>query len=93
MAAYLTASETTHTADQYYSNLVAGITADELGKWQGQIEQAERDRMEDKSVMDVMGAARPATEPATANTPSQQVDDSVIEWIQLAIQVQEKQYD
>lgn len=92
MAAYVTAAETSHTADQYYTKLVSGITADDLAKWQEQIEKAERDRMHDRSVMDILGAARPAAESIAANMVSRPLDDPVMEWINLAIEVQEKQY-
>jgi hypothetical protein len=87
----MTAAEMGHTADEYYENLLAGITAADLNKWQQEIEQAEQDRMQDRSVMDIMGAVRPTTGPPVVPLASRPVDDSVLGWIQLAIDVQEKQ--
>ena len=82
----------TQTANQYYSNLVLGISPGDLTTWQGQIEHAEKERMRDRSVMDILGAVRPTTEPTAASAAEALVDDTIGHWIQLSIEIQEKQY-
>ena len=62
-------------------------------EWEDQITSAERNRMEDRSVMDILGARQPVEEEAAA---SNQSDDntsrgSITEWIQLGIDIEEKQ--
>lgn len=79
------------TADEYYAKLVIGIASADLTRWQEQIENAERNRMNDRSVMDILGASRPTAEPAAANPPTRTSNDSILHWIQLAIDVEEKQ--
>ncbi len=81
------------TTDQYYANLVTRISAGNLTTWKGQIEQAEKDRMRDRSVMDILGAVRPDTDVAMVNLAEQPVDDTITQWLQLAIEIEGKQYD
>lgn len=62
-------------------------------EWEDQITSAERNRMQDRSVMDILGARQPVEEEAAA---SNQSDDntsrgSITEWIQLGIDIEEKQ--
>ena len=62
-------------------------------EWEDQITSAERNCMQDQSVMDILGARQPVEEEAAA---SNQSDDntsrgSITEWIQLGIDIEEKQ--
>jgi hypothetical protein len=81
----------TVAADQYYDNLVIGISPDDIITWQGEIEQAEAERMRDRSVMDILGAVRPENERSQIDLAEGPVDDTVMQWLQLAIDIQEKQ--
>ena len=80
------------SADQYYTNLVEGIPLTDINEWTIQIEYAEQHRMEDKSVMDIIGAGNVPTAPESASEDEDSDVSIVSEWLQLAIEIEEQQY-
>ena len=80
------------SAEEYYANLIEGIPPEDVQEWQAQMEHAEKHRMEDRSVMDIIGAGHV---PQSAD-PAPAQDDPVLgivsQWIQLAIAIEEQQY-
>jgi hypothetical protein len=79
-------SEISH---DYYSRLVAGIGANDIQQWEDQIAEAEKQRFDDRSVMDIIGSGTPElTTDGTESVPTQTVTS---EWIQLALEIEEKQ--
>ena len=88
---YIQASAMSTSAAQYYSNLIDGIPPYEIEEWQRQIEHAEKHRMEDKSVMDIIGANQMPSANELPSAPDE-VEGEVAQWIQLAIAIEEQQY-
>ena len=68
-----------------------GIPSSDIQEWNNQIEHAENVQMKDRSVMDIMGAQRPQQGEAADMPGSNNEPGSVTEWIQLAIDIEEKQ--
>ena len=80
------------SANQYHVNLVQGILASDLGKWEHQISHAEQQRIQDITVMDIIGASKPSGEDRAQSGVTGGAIGVVAEWIQLAIVIEEKQY-
>jgi hypothetical protein len=90
---YIQAAGTSESANLYFQNLVKGIDAADQIEWEHQILNAEKNRLLDRSLMDVLGAKEHQNEPAAAATSNHILArDSVAEWIQLGIEIEEKQY-
>jgi hypothetical protein len=82
----------TQTCQDYYSRLTAGIDPNEVTEWEGEIANAERQRLNDRSVMDIIGSATlPVTLNAEPDLTPMEVREASSEWLQLALQVEEKQ--
>jgi hypothetical protein len=64
-------------------------------KWDEEIKKAEECRLNDRSVMDIMGAKefqnRGAAGPETSTSPKNFEDGKDIEWIRLGLDIEEKQ--
>lgn len=93
MEKYDLAAGTSQCAQIYYEKLVKGINDMDLKKWEHDIKNAEDKRLHDRSVMDILGAKDlPKDLAAAADIPD--VDSSHrsdTEWIQLALNIEEKQ--
>jgi hypothetical protein len=79
--------------DEYYARLIQAIGANDVREWEEQIDQAERLRLKDRAVMDIVGSNSPdigrQAASSSDNDPTQEVTS---EWIHLAILIQEKQW-
>jgi hypothetical protein len=81
------------TSDHYYARLTAGIDPNDMQQWEQQIAAAERRRIHDKTMMDIIGSVtipnarcpEPDSAPIDGQTTS-------LEWLQLALEIEEKQY-
>ena len=80
-------------AQKYYNNLVQGIDPIDQNEWERQIQNAERTRLQDCTVMDILGAKQLVkdTVAATALADITSHNSSITDWIQLAIEVEECQ--
>ena len=85
--------ETSNTANQYYEKLIKGINSKDIREWDIQIQDTENNRMHDRSVMDILGAKQQVDMDAAASRTSSQKASrgSVAEWIQLGMEIEEKQ--
>jgi len=88
---YTQAAAMSQSAIDYYDKLTVGIDTETVEEWEAVITRAESERKQDRSVMDILGAAKPQPDETTALPEINAADDSVSEWLQLAIQVEEKQ--
>lgn len=85
------AATTSESAEQYYQNLIKGINIRDLEEWEQGVNEAERTRLMDRSVMDVLGTQLPTNAESIAQKDGAQVNGSVAEWIQMGIEIEEKQ--
>ena len=67
------------------------IKIDDISHWEQEIEKAEEERMHDRSVMDIIGARDSKDIPAAASIGNGDGRESESNWIQLAINIEEKQ--
>jgi hypothetical protein len=88
---YKTAAATSICAESYYQNLVETINVADILNWEQEIKKAEEERMYDRSVMDIIGARDTKNVPAAAQIDDCDCPDSNSDWIQLAINIEEKQ--
>jgi hypothetical protein len=90
---YLQAAETSQIAQKYYNNLVQGIDPIDQNEWERQIQNAELTRLQDRTVMDILGAKQLVTDTvaAAASADITSRDSSITDWIQLAIEIEECQ--
>jgi hypothetical protein len=80
------------TSDHYYTRLTAGIDPNDVQRWEQQIVDAERRRLHDKTVMDVIGSVTvPTTVVPEADSGTFDGDGGSLEWLQLALEMEEKQ--
>lgn len=63
----------------------------DISNWEEEIKKAEDERLYDRSVMDIIGARDTKNVPAAAPVDECDFRDSNFEWIQLAINIEEKQ--
>ena len=90
---YLQAAETSQIAEKYYNNLVQEIDPIDQNEWERQIQNAEITCLQDRTVMDILGAKRPVKDivAATASADITSRNSSITDWIQLAIEIEECQ--
>ena len=94
---YVHAQTMSRSADAYFAQLTSGIDSMDCAEWERQISHAEGTRIQDKSAMDILGAAKDGTTGQTAGAAATDVDptaatsDLVHTWLQLALDVEEKQ--
>lgn len=67
------------------------INVDNILHWEDEIVNAEEKRMDDRSVMDIIGARDTKNVPAAASIGISDGAVSDSDWIQLAINIEEKQ--
>jgi hypothetical protein len=80
-----------HSANQYFDRLVRAIDPGDLQQWEYEITNAEQNCLTDRTAMDIIGAAH--VEPVEGVPLGTAPPIGVIgEWIQLAIDIEEKQY-
>lgn len=87
------AAGTSECADAYFSNLTDGISQANLQRWEADVMEAEAKRMDDRSVMDILGAKE--VNHIAAVSTSENIDvglETAADWIQLALNIEEKQY-
>jgi hypothetical protein len=80
------------TSDDYYTRLTAGIDPNDVRRWEKDITDAERQRIHDKTVMDIIGSRTvpKSVQPESDTAPIDGVLTS-LEWLQLALEIEEKQ--
>jgi hypothetical protein len=79
-------------ADEYYTMYTRGVAHADVAEWERQMKEAEDKRMQNRTVMDIIGAQEPHPERGTQNVDSDLCRGPVFEWIQLAIIIEEKQW-
>jgi hypothetical protein len=79
------------SANSYYVDFTRGVTPADLTEWEEQMTDAESNRMEDRSRMDIIGATKPPPEQDTATARSDIPRTPIVQWLDLAIVVEEKQ--
>jgi hypothetical protein len=90
---YKQAVETSNTADIYFEKMKKGISVRDQSDWERQIRNAESQRMETRSVMDILGARHPNVEETelSGHLVDKVSRGSATEWIQLGIDIEENQ--
>jgi hypothetical protein len=90
---YVQAAATSKKAQLYYQNIVEGISTSDLEAWELEIQVAESSRLNDRSAMDILGAREFNQDIYAASAESDRNSDagSAGEWIQLAMDMEEKQ--
>ena len=82
-------------ANVYFTNLAEGISHHSQKQWEKDIREAEDGRLENRSLMDILGAKEVlVADRDTAVQYSENRDvctDAVSDWLQLAINIEEKQ--
>jgi len=80
------------TSDDYYTRLSAGIDPKDVQKWDQEIVDAERRRLHDRTVMDIIGSVTvPTTVGPEPDSALPHGDGTHWEWLQLALEIEEKQ--
>src|SRR5271155_1971078 len=93
---YVHAVAMSTSASEYYAKLVSGISLADITWWEQEMSYAESNRLHDLKVMDVIGTCE--VQPDTAgSTPAGSADalgscPAVTDWLQLALDIQERQY-
>jgi hypothetical protein len=85
------AATMSRSASEYYDKLTGGIEQELVDKWEGEMRIAESQRKQDRSVMDILAAGEPQREEGTALPDRDAACGLVSEWIQMAINIHEKQ--
>jgi hypothetical protein len=85
------AAEMADAADEYYRGLCNGINEADMEEWETNIKLAERLRLEDRSVMDILGATQVHQENGLGQGEDDPAGGAAAEWIQLAINIEESQ--
>ena len=84
------------SASEYYEKLIGGISQADINEWEQQMSYAEANRLDDIKVMDIIGTRE--VEPETTGSArgaaesAQAISTSATEWLQLALDIQERQY-
>ena len=69
------------------------INHDDWVVWDSDIRRAEENHERDRTVMDILGGQRPQQEEDMSNIEDiQEEGDPIVQWIQLAIDIEEKQF-
>ena len=91
-ARYVQAKAMSEMTDDYYAQLIQAIGVNDIREWEEQIDKAERLRLRNRAVMDIIGSNSPKVSghaaSASGNNSTQEVTS---EWIDVAILIQEKQ--
>jgi len=70
-----------------------GINHDDWVVWDSDIQRAEENCERDRTVMDILGGQQPQQEEDVSNIEDiQEEEDPIVQWIQLAIDIEEKQF-
>ena len=85
------AISTHESARLYYEALIPEITHQDLSEWEEGILYAEGRRLKDISVMDVLGSKGPTITEESVPKDSQ-AHGPIAEWMQMALQIEEKQF-
>ena len=82
---YTQAAAMSRSALQYYDRLTIRMDRESVEEWEAVIRLAESKPVQDRSVMDILGAATPQSEEGTALSEiNHAADELVSEWLQLA---------
>jgi hypothetical protein len=87
---YLNARKMSETADDYYISFTHQVAPADVMEWEEQIKDAEKRRIKDRTVMDIIGATKPDSE-RMQTVDVESSGGPIVEWIQLAIIIEEKQ--
>ena len=81
------------TADKYYAALADGIPSIDMTGWEAEVRHAESHRLNNPSVMDIIGSNIPGTASrlALAADSANQSFGCVGEWMEMALRIEEKQ--
>jgi hypothetical protein len=81
------------TSAHYYARLTAGIDPNDVQQWEQQMAAAERRRIYDKTVMDIIGSVKISNAPLPEADSAANIGDArSLDWLQLALEIEEKQY-
>jgi hypothetical protein len=88
---FIQAREMARQANDYYHKMSSTISQTFLNTWEAAIQSAERHRVSDPSVMDMLGAqdVDPIAEPEPRR---ERGSGQAQQWLQLAIAIEERQY-
>lgn len=83
-------------AETYYANRSQGISRETLTIWEAEILHAERDRIRDKKVMDILKARPVEIDPAAVPTITQALElgdhsNDIEDWIRMGLDIEERQ--
>lgn len=79
------------STNEHYTTFTRGVPTADVMQWEKDMGDAEARRMQDRTVMDIIGATQP---PAERSVQPMQWDigrGPIEEWIQLALTIEEKQ--
>jgi hypothetical protein len=81
------------SAQEYYLNLIQGISGEDRQKWEAEILNAETMRKQDISLMDIIGAKEPQSHNAERTGDAEGAENArgPHEWLRMAIQIEAKQ--
>lgn len=81
------------TADSadYYDTLVRGISSTDVETWERQISDAEKNRLTDRRVMDIVGGRLSNDQDHIDTAEGETARGPVAKWLSLAIVIEQKQ--
>ena len=84
------AKDMVHKTSEYYTQLTSTIPARARTKWEQEITSAERRRLEEPRVMDIIGTQQ--TDVAARSSADPNLSGTGPEWLTLALSIEERQY-
>ena len=77
---------------EYFSKFSSSISLQNTQQWEQEIKNAESTRLRNPAAMDIMGICETPHDEQPASTSERNAQTSVEEWIQIAIDLEEKQW-
>lgn len=88
---YEQAAESSQEAEEYFEKICLSIKKDDIDMWSAEIIAAETQRLQIPEAMDIMGVRQAAAASSIPDYLVQQPNEQGIEWITLALSVEERQ--
>jgi hypothetical protein len=89
---HLQASEMSLAAQSYFLKMTESIAVRDWHKWESEIKDAESRRLDEPSAMDILGARKAPEDDRTKHHNDHEMHTHTEKWIQMAIDIEEKQY-
>lgn len=86
------ATATSQSAEEYYAKLTQSISETDVAQWEEEIQNAEKHRAVDISLMDILGAQKQDEQRHNDGNDDNTANGPAREWLQMAIDIEEKQY-